>query len=98
MNLKEWRREIDSIDEQLVALLEARAAMARKIGALKAAAGLPVVDRAREAEILRNVLRRRKGILKREAIIRIFRAVIGESRSVQAENPAPGSVGTERLL
>ena len=95
MNLKDWRKEIDSIDAQLVALLIERASLARKIGALKASAGLPVVDAAREEEILRHAARRGKGVLKPEAIVRIFRAVICESRSVQVE--AQSKTG-ERVL
>ena len=88
MKLEDWRKEIDSIDAEIVRLIDKRAKIARKIGALKAAAGLPVVDAAREDEILRNVAAGNRGILKREAIIRIFRAVIGESRNIQAETQA----------
>ena len=85
MKLEDWRREIDSIDEKLVELIEKRAGIAREIGILKAAAGLPVVDAAREDEILRNVAARGLGILNREAVVRIFRAVIGESRNIQTK-------------
>lgn len=98
MNLKDWREEIDSIDEQIVGLLEKRARIAQKIGAIKAAAGLPVIDAAREEEILRNAARRNKGVLKQEAIIRIFRAVISESRSVQTQAQAKTVSGVERVL
>jgi len=100
MNLKDWRKEIDSIDERIVGLLNERALIAQKIGALKASAGLPVTDTAREAEILRNAARRcGRGILKREAIIRIFRAVIRESRSVQtSEAQTKANAHTERVL
>ena len=88
MKLEDWRKEIDSIDEEIVRLVNRRAKIAREIGVLKAAAGLPVVDETREDEILRNVATRGKGILKREAIIRIFRALIRESRNIQTETQA----------
>ncbi|HEY0457645.1 MAG TPA: chorismate mutase [Pyrinomonadaceae bacterium] len=90
MKLENWRREIDLIDEQLIELFNRRAKIAREIGAIKADAGLPVVDAARENEILLKAARN-KGVLKREAIIRIFRAVIRESRNVQTEMPAPAA-------
>ena len=98
MNLEDWRKEIDSIDEEIVRLISRRAEIALKIGALKAAAGLPVVDTAREDEILRSAARRSKGVLKREAMVRIFRAVIRESRNVQAETRAQTSGAAEQLL
>jgi chorismate mutase len=88
MKLEDWRKEIDSIDREIVRLVNRRAKIAREIGVLKAAAGLPVVDETREDEILRNAAARSKGILKREAIIRIFRALIRESRNIQTETQA----------
>jgi chorismate mutase / prephenate dehydratase len=97
MKLEEWRKEIDSIDAELVGLVNRRAIIAQKIGALKAAAGLPVVDEAREDEILRNATARNQGILKTEAIVRIFRAVIRESRNIQAQTQAQ-IVGGKRVL
>ena len=98
MKLEDWRKEIDSIDEEIVRLVNRRAKIAREIGVLKAAAGLPVADETREDEILRNaVAARGKGILKREAVIRIFRALIRESRNVQTETQAK-ITGKETVL
>ena len=88
MKLEDWRKEIDALDAKIVRLVNERAKIAREIGALKAAAGLPVADEAREDEILRNVAAGRQGVLKAEAIIRIFRGIIRESRNIQAETPA----------
>jgi chorismate mutase/prephenate dehydratase len=96
MNLKDWRKEIDELDERIVGLLNERAAVASKIGALKAAAGLPVTDAAREEQILRNAARLGKGALKREAVVRIFRAVIRESRNVQ--NDVQSNAAAKRSL
>ncbi len=98
MNLEEWRKEIDSIDEEIVGLINRRAEIALEIGAVKAAAGLPMVDAAREDEILRNAARRNKGVLKREAIVRIFRAVIRESRNLQAEMRTKAGGAAERVV
>ena len=97
MKLENWRKEIDSIDAQLVGLLDRRAQIAREIGALKAAAGLPVVDPLREDEILRKLAANNQGILKNEAIIGIFRGIIRASRQIQIETQAKISSG-ERVL
>jgi monofunctional chorismate mutase len=85
MKLEDWRNEIDRIDAEIVRLVNRRAKIAREIGVLKSAAGLPIVDAAREEEILRKVAAGNRGVLKKEAIVRIFRAMIGESRNIQAE-------------
>jgi len=97
MKLEDWRKEIDAIDARIVRLIGRRAKIAQKIGVLKAAAGLPVIDEAREDEILRNAAARGNGILKTESMIRIFRAVIRESRNIQTETPAK-ITGGERVL
>ena len=85
MKLEDWRNEIDSIDAEIVCLIKQRAKIARKIGVLKATAGLPVVDLEREDAILRNVAARSHDVLEKEAIIRIFRGIIRESRQIQVE-------------
>jgi chorismate mutase len=85
MKLEDWRNEIDSIDAEIVRLVNLRAKIARKIGVLKVSAGLPIVDSGREDEILRKAAARNQGVLKNEAIVRIFRGIIRESRQVQIE-------------
>jgi chorismate mutase len=95
MKLEDWRKEIDSIDEEIVRLINRRAKIAREIGALKAAAGLPVIDETREDEILRNAAARNEGVLKNEAIVKIFRAVIRESRNIQVETQSKMMTGEQ---
>ncbi|MET0794307.1 MAG: chorismate mutase [Polyangiaceae bacterium] len=55
-SLIEHRRELDSIDAQLVSLLAARFAITRRIGALKAAHGVAAADPAREQAQLERLL------------------------------------------
>jgi chorismate mutase len=52
--LGELRREIAATDEALVRAIAARLRLAREIGALKEELGLPVMDPAREAEVVRR--------------------------------------------
>jgi chorismate mutase len=83
MKLEDWRNEIDEIDTQIVRLINQRARIARKLGELKAYAGLPIVDSDREDAILRRVRQENEGVLEEEAVVRIFKRIIIESRQVQ---------------
>lgn len=97
MKLEDWRIEIDLIDEEIVRLVNQRAKIAQKIGVLKASAGLSVVDAEREDAILRNVVTKNKGVLKNEAILRIFRGIIRESRQIQVETQTKMTNGEQIL-
>ena len=97
MKLEDWRNEIDSIDEEIVRLVNQRAKIAREIGVLKASAGLPIVDAGREDEILRKAAASNNGVLKNEAILRIFRGIIRESRQIQKETQAKLTNGEQIL-
>lgn len=55
MNLEELRREIDQVDDRLVELFQTRMQVAAEIAEYKAAAGLPVLQPAREREKLADV-------------------------------------------
>ncbi|HVE58723.1 MAG TPA: chorismate mutase [Pyrinomonadaceae bacterium] len=97
MKLEDWRNEIDSIDAEIVRLINQRAKIAQKIGVLKASAGLPIVDETREDAILRKAAGGNKGVLKNEAIIRIFRGIIRESREIQVETQEKMTNGEQIL-
>ncbi len=86
MTLSELRRAVDRVDDDLVRLLNRRTALAREIGHMKRACGLPLYDPAREAEVLRRVRarsRREKGALDEHAIGRLFERIIDEARQVE---------------
>ena len=55
MDLQELRKEIDAIDDQIVALFCQRMAVSEKIGRYKKERNLPVFVPAREAEKLQDV-------------------------------------------
>ena len=50
--LEELRQSIDQIDQELVRLFERRMAVTREVGEYKQANGIPVLDTAREREVL----------------------------------------------
>ena len=83
MRLEESRKIIDEIDSEIVALLNRRASISRRIGELKTRAGLPVLDRDREEVVLRKVIRDNAGEVEAGSLIRIYREVLKESRRIQ---------------
>ena len=83
--LDELREVIDEIDTELLILLNRRAAVSKKIGAIKLKAGLPLVDGNREAEVLRKIARENEGSLDDAAAARIHEAIIRECRQLQID-------------
>ena len=81
--IEEWRRRIDSIDTQLMRLLNSRSACAVEVGRIKRELGLPVYSPEREAEILDRVMRENPGPLDRTAVRRVFERIIDESRRLE---------------
>jgi chorismate mutase-like protein len=80
MNIEECRKRIDQVDEQLVRLLSVRAQLAIEIGRTKTEAGIQLYDPVREEEVARRVLEANPGVLDSEALSRLFREIVGESR------------------
>lgn len=80
------RGEIEAVDRRIVGLIAERVALARRVGPLKQALGMPILDPPREAAIVR-----RAGALAREAglsdedVRYVFWHLVGLSRRVQLE-------------
>lgn len=87
--LDELRRRIDALDQQLVALLNQRASCALEIGRLKEAAGVPVYQPTREAEVLTNVRQHNAGPLDAGAMTRLFERIIDEARRLERQASEP---------
>jgi chorismate mutase len=83
MDIEHWRREIDQIDTELLRLLNMRARLALKVGALKQAAQLPFCDPERERTVLERLKEINDGPLDERAVGKVFRRIIRESRRVQ---------------
>lgn len=84
MAIQKWRKQIDGIDRELLRLLNRRARLALRVGAVKKMAGLGLRDPAREREILRHVVRLNPGPLDERAVADLFRRIIRESRRLEA--------------
>lgn len=85
--LSRLRDEIERVDRAVIELIAKRVQIAREVGAAKRAAGLPTLDPAREASLIRQV-----AVLAREAklpdddVRQIFWHIIGLSRRAQLDN------------
>ncbi|MCC6209668.1 MAG: prephenate dehydratase [Burkholderiales bacterium] len=81
------RLEIDAADAQLLELLQRRAALARRVGELKA--GAPAYRPERESEILRRVAARSDAAgpraLPAESAVGVFREIISACRALEQE-------------
>jgi len=85
MDLDEWRSRINGLDEQILRLLNQRAAVALRIGELKQQTELPYYVPEREAEIIDRLLRLNPGPLPAEAIRAVWREIL--SASLALEHP-----------
>ncbi len=81
--LAECRRLIDSVDIEILRLLNERTRVVEVIGKVKREAQLPVYEPKREDEVYRNVLEHNQGPLPADAVKRIFERVIDEMRTLQ---------------
>jgi chorismate mutase/prephenate dehydratase len=79
--LRELRQRIDALDEQLLRLVNERAAVARRVGELKA--GAPAYRPEREAQVLRRLQDTNPGPLPPDAVERIFTEIISACRAME---------------
>ncbi len=84
MDIDHWRKEIDDIDAELLRLLNMRARLAMKVGALKQAQHLPFCDPDRERTVLQRLQEMNAGPLDERAVGKLFRRIICESRRVES--------------
>jgi len=87
-DLSHLRTEIERVDRSLVQLIADRVRLARDIGAAKRAAGMPTLDHAREATVVRRAvsLARDTGLTCDDEIRQIFWQLIGLSRRAQTDD------------
>ncbi|HET7632105.1 MAG TPA: chorismate mutase [Gemmatimonadaceae bacterium] len=82
--LTQLRLEMEALDRDVIRLIARRVDLARQIGAVKRAAGLPAVDPVREAAVISHVseVARAEGAPE-EDMRHLFWHIIGMSRRVQ---------------
>lgn len=90
-SLQRLRAEIERLDGMLIQIMAQRIHAARLAGRLKRAAGLPEVDPAREARVVRRAaaIARSAGLFE-EDVRDVFWRLIAMSRRAQAESGPDG--------
>jgi chorismate mutase-like protein len=83
MDIADWRTRIDELDEQIVKLLNERAACAVAIGDLKRQNGAAIYEPQRERQVIEHARRANPGPLAGEQIQDIYERVMDVMRSLQ---------------
>lgn len=83
MEISDWRRKIDELDEQIVRLISERAKAAHAIGELKQKANLPIYEPGREHQVFEHVRRNNAGPLTDIEMQDIYERIIDVMRGVQ---------------
>jgi chorismate mutase len=97
MEIEDWRRKIDELDRQIVALLSERAEAAQAIGKLKRNTSMPIYEPSRERVIFENVRAVNRGPLPDIELTHIYERIIDVMRALQREELASrGSSATTR--
>lgn len=84
-DLDSYRERIDALDQELLKLLNERAAIARQIGAVKAKEGLPIYSPNRENHLLTTLVEQSDGPLSAESVRAIYREIMSASLSIEKD-------------
>lgn len=85
MDLDELRKEIDAVDHQIVELFEKRMEISERFAAHKQKAGLPIQDKAREQEKIKQVQKLTHNDFNRQHIEKLYTLLMSLSRKLQEE-------------
>jgi chorismate mutase len=81
--LSSSRQRIDRIDDQVVQLLNERAAVVREVGVVKARFHAPASAPGREEQVLSRVADQARAPLSPEAVRKIYRTLLAEMSSME---------------
>jgi chorismate mutase-like protein len=88
MDIGDWRRKIDQLDQELVRLISERARCALEIGRLKQNSSLPVYEPDRERIIFENIAKQNQGPLSQVQLRQIFERLVDVMRQIQKDEMA----------
>jgi chorismate mutase len=83
MEIADWRKKIDQLDEQIVLLLSERAAAAVAIGQLKQKSESPIYEPKREQIVFDHVRKVNPGPLTGAQIQDLYERIMDVMRSLQ---------------
>jgi chorismate mutase len=87
MEISDWRKKIDELDEQIVQLISQRAEAARAIGELKRTSELPVYEPRREQAVFDHVRAANPGPLADSEMLHVYERIIDVMRTLQRRDP-----------
>jgi chorismate mutase len=90
MDIADWRKKIDELDQRLVELLNERARAAQEIGRLKRDTDMPIYEPDREGIVLANVQKINRGPLPGRDLVRIYERIMDVMRNIQKQELVPG--------
>jgi chorismate mutase/prephenate dehydratase len=95
-DLGKLRAEIDSVDRELLRLLNRRAALANEVGGIKRAEGSTVFRPEREAQVINGLEAANPGPLKNSNVASIWREIMSACRALEAPQRVAylGPIGT----
>jgi chorismate mutase / prephenate dehydratase len=82
-SLSNLRRELDAIDQEILAAINRRGAIAKEIGEAKLADKTPIYDATRESAVLEQAVANNEGPLPSDTIRSIFREIVSGTRALQ---------------
>jgi len=81
--IADWRQRIDSIDSEILKLLEERFEICKKIGEFKKENELPVEDVEREKQVIEH--KKQLSDLDDDFVEKLFELIMKESKRLQEE-------------
>ena len=85
MDISDWRKKIDELDEQIVELISKRAEAAKAIGELKAKTAMPIYEPQREKDVFEHVKKVNPGPLADAELIHVYERVMDVMRTLQRQ-------------
>ena len=85
MEIADWRKIIDELDDKIVALLGERGRVAKEIGKLKAKADLPIVEPERAQAVFDRIEAMNPGTLPKGGLTRIYQGIMEVMLDIQRQ-------------
>ena len=83
MEIEDWRKKIDELDEEIVGLISKRAEAAKAIGLAKKDKALPVYEPKREQDVFAHVKRINPGPLDDAELLHVYERLMDVMRTLQ---------------
>jgi len=87
MELRDFRKKLDALDEELINIIAKRIEVSGKLGEFKLQNNLSIRDQKREEELIKDRTEKlkNKGISDEKFVSELFNPILSKSRQVQNE-------------